>query len=120
MTESTTSETMDSRSSASERQLSPNQRAWQRFRRNRPAFLSLWFLVLVGSLVVLWPPVLKVGLKSGETGARWAERLQPDRVSDDQFRPPSRAHWFGTDVHGRDLLSRVLYGAQVSLLVGLV
>ena len=33
---------------------------------------------------------------------------------------PSGAHWFGTDTLGRDLFSRVLYGGQVSLLVGLV
>jgi peptide/nickel transport system permease protein/oligopeptide transport system permease protein len=44
----------------------------------------------------------------------------PDRVSDEQFQSPTARHWFGTDVHGRDLLSRVLYGAQVSLLVGIV
>lgn len=33
---------------------------------------------------------------------------------------PSRAHWLGTDHVGRDLLSRVIYGARVTLLVGLV
>ncbi len=32
--------------------------------------------------------------------------------------PPSRAHWMGTDALGRDLLTRVLYGARVSLTVG--
>ena len=35
-------------------------------------------------------------------------------------RAPSAEHWFGTDVHGRDLLTRVCYGARISLLVGAV
>ncbi len=34
--------------------------------------------------------------------------------------PPTRAHWLGTDNLGRDLLSRVIYGARVSLFVGIV
>lgn len=34
--------------------------------------------------------------------------------------PPDAVHWFGTDSHGRDAFSRVLYGAQVSLSVGLI
>jgi ABC-type dipeptide/oligopeptide/nickel transport system permease subunit len=34
--------------------------------------------------------------------------------------PPSAAHWFGTDALGRDVLSRTIYGARVSLLVGLL
>jgi peptide/nickel transport system permease protein len=38
----------------------------------------------------------------------------------DQFQPPSRQHWFGTDEFGRDILSRVIYGARISLRVGLL
>jgi oligopeptide transport system permease protein len=34
-------------------------------------------------------------------------------------RPPSAAHWFGTDELGRDLFTRVLYGARISLAVGI-
>lgn len=44
----------------------------------------------------------------------------PLALSDAQFDPPSYRHWLGTDVHGRDLLSRIVYGARISLLVGLV
>jgi len=35
-----------------------------------------------------------------------------------RLRPPSSAHWFGTDMYGRDIWSRVIYGARVSLVVG--
>src|SRR5215468_854850 len=35
-----------------------------------------------------------------------------------RLQPPSSAHWFGTDELGRDILSRVIYGARISMLVG--
>src|ERR1700724_1832974 len=35
-----------------------------------------------------------------------------------RLNPPSPAHWFGTDELGRDILSRVIYGARISMLVG--
>src|SRR5581483_6997804 len=34
--------------------------------------------------------------------------------------PPSREHWFGTDIQGRDVWARLVYGARVSLSVGIV
>ena len=37
-----------------------------------------------------------------------------------RLRPPSAEHWLGTDQLGRDLLSRMIYGARISLLIGLV
>ena len=100
--------------------LSPNQKAWQRFRRNRLAYISTFFLAGIVLLIVLWPMVLKVASLSGPAGAEFAKRHGPETISDDQFKAPNPQHWFGTDVHGRDLFSRVLYGAQISLLVGLV
>ena len=36
----------------------------------------------------------------------------------DRLQPPSAAHWFGTDNLGRDVLSRCLYGAQLSVIIG--
>jgi len=44
----------------------------------------------------------------------------PDEIVASQTLPPSSAHFFGTDDLGRDLFSRALYGARVSLSVGLV
>ncbi len=76
-----------------------------RFRRNSPAVISLCFLTGLILLVLLWPVVAAY---SWET------------ISDAQFHPPSSKHWFGTDIHGRDLLTRVMFGARVSLLVGVV
>ena len=70
--------------------------------------------------VAAWPAVLKLASVSGVKGAAFAQLHDPDRLSDDQFQPPGPMHWFGTDVHGRDLFSRVMYGAQISLLVGIV
>ena len=76
-----------------------------RFRRNKPAVISLCFLMALILLVVLWP---------------WVAPYSWETISDAQFQPPSAKHWFGTDVHGRDLLTRVIFGARVSLLVGVV
>src|SRR5262249_20279856 len=35
-----------------------------------------------------------------------------------QFHAPSMAHWFGTDEFGRDVLSRIIYGARIALFIG--
>src|ERR1041385_6398395 len=85
--------------------MTDDQRARQRFRQNKLAVASAWFLLAVVALVLVWPLVAP---------------FSPDALTDEQFRPPGWRHWFGTDVHGRDVFSRVLYGAQVSLLVGVV
>jgi peptide/nickel transport system permease protein len=43
----------------------------------------------------------------------------PHRASaDEQLRPPSASHWFGTDHQGRDVLTRLAHGARFSLLIG--
>ena len=40
-----------------------------------------------------------------------------DQISNDSLLQPSGAHWCGTDINGRDLLTRTLSGAQISLVV---
>jgi peptide/nickel transport system permease protein/oligopeptide transport system permease protein len=85
--------------------LTPNQRAWLRLRRNTPAVVSAAFLLLM-LLLALAVPALSPHAA--------------DRGSDAQFAAPGAAHWFGTDVHGRDLFTRVFAGARISLLVGAV
>ncbi len=100
--------------------LSPNQKAWRRFRKNRPAVISAWYLIVLLFIVVAWPAVLAMANHSGPKGKAFAGQYDPKTLNDVAFSPPSSKHWFGTDDHGRDLLSRVLYGAQISLSVGAV
>lgn len=80
--------------------------AWYRLQKNRAAVASFFFIIALILFIVL-SPVL--GLPSP---------LDQDlgRISEG----PSADHWFGTDELGRDLLSRVVHGGQVSLMVGLV
>jgi peptide/nickel transport system permease protein len=76
-------------------------RVWRQLRRNR--------LSLVGSLIVL--SLVLVALAAPYLGLVSPVRLNvPQR-----FLPPGPGHWFGTDQLGRDVLSRVLHGARVSL-----
>ena len=51
--------------------------------------------------------------------APWIAPQDPARIDlPSRLQPPSAAHWFGTDELGRDMLSRVIYGARISMLVG--
>jgi peptide/nickel transport system permease protein/oligopeptide transport system permease protein len=82
---------------------SPGRRAWKRFRSNRPAFAGLLFLGLAVAVSILGPlPVTHV----------------PDAPGELQFAPPGADHWLGTDIHGRDLLARLLMATRISLAVG--
>jgi oligopeptide transport system permease protein len=85
--------------------LSPNQRAWRRFLQNKPALISAVILASITLLVVIWPLITPYSALA---------------LSEKHSLGPSAQHWFGTDVHGRDLMARVFYGAQISLLVGIV
>lgn len=88
-----------------ERPLTPNQKTWRRLRRHRPALISAGFLAVMLVLALLVP---------------WLSPHAAAQASDQQFSPPDRSHWFGTDVHGRDVFTRVFAGARISLLVGTV
>jgi len=51
--------------------------------------------------------------------APWIATQYPAAINlPDRLNPPSRTHWCGTDERGRDILSRVIYGARISMLVG--
>ncbi|PAW77831.1 MAG: ABC transporter permease [Verrucomicrobia bacterium Tous-C9LFEB] len=75
-----------------------------------PCWRDPSFLACVGFVVVL---VIAAIAGPSFTGYRYDE-MGP------QFSPPSWKHWCGTDFLGYDLLTRLLYGARISLLVGFV
>ena len=77
----------------------------RRFRRNRKAVFGAALLALMAAAALLSPVV---------------SPYSPTQPSpEDVFAPPGARHWMGTDEIGRDLLSRVLAGARISLAVGL-
>ena len=84
----------------------PWQRRLRSLRRNPMAMIGL--LIIAGwALVAILAPVLGV-------------RDPIEQDIGNRLKPPSAEYWFGTDELGRDVFSRVIYGAQISLPIGLV
>ena len=80
--------------------------AWREFRKNRSAVLGIVVLALIVILAV---------------GADMIAPYDPFEQNYSQaLQWPSMEHFFGTDEFGRDIFTRVLYGARISLLVGVV
>ncbi|HZT06246.1 MAG TPA: ABC transporter permease [Chloroflexota bacterium] len=94
---------------------SPWQLFWRRFRSDRVAMVSAAFIVLVILMAVLAPVLVSL---IGLTGPN-----QPNQNALDAFGQPtgpSAVHPFGVDELGRDVLARVIYGAQVSLEIAFI
>jgi oligopeptide transport system permease protein len=87
-----------------ERGTSPWRDAWHRLAKNRLAVASGAFLVAL-VLACFVGPFLGVQHYEAQDLALSAA-------------PPGAKHWFGTDILGRDIFSRVLFGGRISLLVG--
>jgi peptide/nickel transport system permease protein len=84
----------------------PWARAWRRLKRRKGAMAALVVVVILMLLALLAP---------------WIAPYDPTATSFSTVRkPPSWAHWFGTDEVGRDVLSRIVFGARASLSAGLV
>lgn len=74
--------------------------------KNKLAIASLVFLMILVALAVLAP---------------WVAPYDPyEGNMPEALRGPSASHWLGTDELGRDILSRIIYGAQISLRVGII
>lgn len=94
---------------------SPLELFWRRFRADRVAMVSAIFIVVLILVAILAPVIVSVlglpGPNVNDSGALDAFGSPTG---------PSSAHPFGVDELGRDVLSRVIYGARVSLEVGMI
>jgi oligopeptide transport system permease protein len=83
-----------------------SESGWQRFRKDRAAVWSGWFLVAIAAVCFLSPWIAPYPYME--------QNLAHSAMA------PSSAHWLGTDLLGRDVLSRLLQGGMISLFVGLI
>ncbi|MBI3764778.1 MAG: ABC transporter permease [Chloroflexi bacterium] len=88
-------------------ELSPAQLVWRRFRRHRMALAGAVGLVLLMVYIVGGSLVIP---ESASNAGSLRERLQP----------PTADHWFGTDSIGRDVFTRIIYGGQISIVIGVL
>ena len=80
--------------------------AWRKLKKNRLALFGLYTITFVVFVCLFTPWIAPYGYEEQDLvlGAS----------------SPSMSHWFGTDILGRDILTRVLYGGRVSLMVGFI
>ena len=95
-----------SAASAPEKGTSLWRDGWVRLRKNHLALFGLAVMVFFCVIALLTPWIAPYGYEQ--------QNLQLGAS------PPSAAHWLGTDIFGRDMLTRIMYGSRVSLLVGFV
>ena len=82
------------------------QDAWRRLKQNRLAMVGLWVIVAI-TLIAIFGPM-------------FSPYSYSDQSLFDQNMYITKEHWLGTDDLGRDLLTRIMYGARISLTVGFV
>ena len=80
--------------------------AWKRFYKNKTAVIALIVLVLMALAAIFAEVISPYGPYEAE--------LKDVKAG------PSAEHWFGCDENGRDILTRILYGARISLSVGFI
>jgi len=80
--------------------------AWKRLKKNKLAILGLAIVIFL-IFVAIFAPFL-------------APYEPTSRIKEDSSLGPSRTHFFGTDLLGRDIFSRVIYGSRISIEVGII
>ena len=94
---------------------SPLRLAYERLRRDRAAKIALATILVIVILAILAPVFAKIlGHGPNQQFIDIGENANGGPV------PPSSTFWLGTDNNGRDLFIRILYGARISLIVGVL
>ncbi|HLQ73520.1 MAG TPA: nickel transporter permease [Bacillota bacterium] len=87
-----------------EKVVSPWVEGWREFTKNKFALVGLAIVIFFILLAIFAPAIAKEGIN---------EQNMVDRL-----KPPSKEFWLGTDDFGRDIFSRIVFGAQTSLRIG--
>lgn len=90
--------------------VSPKKQAYLRFKEHKAAVVSVFAMAVLVVFVILTPITARYGVN---------EPVIDISEGKNQFLPPQKIAWFGTDDIGRDVYSRLLFGIRVSLLIGL-
>lgn len=87
-----------------ERATGPWREAWRSFRKSKVAVAGMIIILFFVLLAIFGPLIAKEGIN--------------EQMAADRLQPPSAEYWLGTDDFGRDILSRIIHGARISLSVG--
>ncbi|MFC4410199.1 ABC transporter permease [Chungangia koreensis] len=90
--------------SVEEKTTGPWREAWNGFKKSKAAIVGTAIVLFFVILAIFGPWIAPQGLNDQNMSIR--------------LQAPSAEHWFGTDDYGRDILSRVIHGARLSLTVG--
>jgi len=104
MSEMVPNSTNDQVMATKETSTGPWRDAWRSFRKNKGALIGAGIVLFFVFLAFFGSLIAPQGIN---------EQLLTDRL-----KPPSSQYWFGTDDFGRDIFSRVIHGARISLWVG--
>lgn len=88
----------------SERTVGPWGEAWRNFIKSKTAVIGMIIILFFIALALFGPFFAKEGIN--------------EQMAADRLQPPSAEYWLGTDDFGRDILSRIIHGARISLSVG--
>lgn len=88
-----------------EKMITPSMIFWQKFKKQKSAMVAGIFILLLVLVAIFAPFIAPYDPYATDYGQA--------------MMPPSAYHWAGTDIYGRDILSRIIFGARISLSVGL-